>query len=154
MNPQLAQMQLARRQQQQQQAHMMGGMGGPGMVFQNPNGGAPQIRAGIPNGLYASAGPGGIPSANMGGYGAGNPHMRGSVNLPPHVQQQLQHHQQQQHQQHQQQMVAQQMMANQANAAANAQAPMNMPQQPQMPMQAVHAQQAAMVAAQARGGVP
>ena len=151
MNPQLAQMQLARRQQQQQQAHLMGGMGGPGMVFQNPNGGAPQIRAGIPNGLYASAGPGGIPSANMGGYGAGNPHMRGSVNLPPHVQQQLQHHQQQQHQQ---QMVAQQMMANQANAAANAQAPMNMPQQPQMPMQAVHAQQAAMVAAQARGGVP
>jgi hypothetical protein len=147
MHPQMAQIQqqlVRRQQQQQQQAQLMNGMGGPGMVFQNPNGGGSQIRGGIPNGLYASAGPGGMPGANMGGYGAGNPHMRGS--LPPHVQQQLQQAQQQQ--QHQQQMAAaQQMVANQASAAANAQAPMSMPQQPQMPMQA---QQAVMAAAQAR----
>ncbi|RPB01006.1 hypothetical protein L873DRAFT_1827374 [Choiromyces venosus 120613-1] len=152
MHPQMAhlQQQLVRRQQQQQQqAHLMNGMGAPGnMVFQNPNNGNPQIRTGMPNGMY-QGGPGGIPGANMGGYGAGNPHMRGNVNLPPHVQQQLHAHQQQQ----QQQMAAaaQHMaLANQANAAAaNAQTPMAMPPQPPMPMQAAQ-QAAALAAAQAR----
>jgi hypothetical protein len=147
---QIQQQLLRRQQQQQQQAQLMNGMGAQGMVFQNPNGGAQQLRGGMPNGLYAGTGPGGVPGANMGAYGAGNPHMRNNVNLAPHVQQQLQQAQQQQQQQ--QMAAAQQMMANQANAAANAQTPMSMPQQPQMPMQAIsHAQQAAMAAAQARG---
>ena len=135
------QMQMLRRQQQQQQAHMMNGMGAPGgMVFQG-NGG-PQIRAGMPNGMY-QGGPGGIPGANIGGYGAGGPHMRGNVNLPPHMQQQLHAHQQQQ----QHMAAAQQMaLANQANAG-NAQTPMTaMPPQPPMPMQTQHA----LAAAQAR----
>ncbi|CUS13056.1 unnamed protein product [Tuber aestivum] len=147
MHPQMAhlQQQLVRRQQQQQQqAQMMNGIGAPGgMVFQG-NGNS-QIRA-VPNGMY-QGGPGGIPGANMGGYGAGNPHMRG--NLLPHVQQQLHAQQQQQQQQQQQHMAvaAQQIALSQANAA-NAQTPMAMPPQPPMPMQA--AQQAALAAAQAR----
>ncbi|KAG0125197.1 LIM-domain binding protein-domain-containing protein [Tuber indicum] len=145
MHPQMAQIQqqLRRQQQQQQQAHLMNGMGAPGgMVFQNN--GNPQVRTGMPNGMY-QGGPGGIPGANMGGYGAGNPHMRGNVNIPPHVQQLHAHHQQQQQQQ--MAVAAQQIALNQANAA-NAQTPMAVPPQPPIPMQA--AQQAAIAAAQAR----
>lgn len=150
--------QRQRQQQQQQQQHAMMnginvGVGNPGMIFQGQNG-SPQVRGGLPNGLYAGGPPGGVP-ANMGGYGAGNPQMRGNVSLPPHIHQQLQQaqHQQQQaqQQQQQQQMVAQQLAMSQANAA-NAQAsPMGMASHPQMGgMQNGLAQQQAALVAQAR----
>lgn len=149
----LVQAQQRQRAQQQQQHAMMNGInvgvGNPGMIFQGQNG-SPQVRGGLPNGLYAGGPPGGVP-ANMGGYGAGNPQMRGNVSLPPHIHQQLQqaqHQQQQVQQQQQQQMVAQQLAMSQANAAQAS--PMGMASHPQMSMQNGLAQQQAVLVAQAR----
>jgi hypothetical protein len=149
MNPQFLQQQQALLARQQRQQQLMNGMGvnNPGMAaFQNPAGGAPQMRVagGLPNGMYAGGGPGGVPTGNMGAFAAGNPQLRGM--FPPHVQQQLQ---QQQHQQQQIAAAQQYTMATQAAAQANPQASaMNIPQQgQQMPMTAsLQAQQQALAA--------
>jgi hypothetical protein len=128
----------------------MNGMavGNPGMAaFQNPNNTGPQVRANIPNGMYATGGPTGVSGGNMGAFTAANPQLRGI--FPPQIQHQIQ---QQQHQQNQI-AAAQQFTMSQAAAQGNPQASaMNMPQQgQQMQLTSLQAQHA--LAAQQRAAV-
>lgn len=146
---------LRQRQQQQHQQQLMSGMGvsNPGMVtFQGAGGNPPQMRPGIPNGMYAAGGPGGMPGGgNMTAFGAGNPQLRG---FHPQMQHQL--HQQQQQQQ--QIAAAQQFTMASHGAAAQGTAQtsgLSMPQQgPQIQMNSIQAQQqAALMHAQRQAAV-